>query len=63
MKTEKSYAVIQGDDGEKFCKTVSALMNQGYEPTGGVAVAIRGTSIGFFQALVRTTVSDGEESA
>jgi hypothetical protein len=57
MKTEKSYAVIQGDDGEKFCKTVSALMEQGYEPVGGVAVAVRGTSVGFFQALVRIVVS------
>ena len=51
-----NYAVVQGNgnnDGEEFCKIVTKLMQQGYEPMGGVAVATLGSNVGFFQALIK----------
>lgn len=46
------YRLITGTDDAQFCARVSALLEQGYELQGPSGLAIDGTTVRVWQALV-----------
>lgn len=48
------YRVVKGTDYQTFLKTVQSMIDEGWQPQGGVAVRTRSDdSVEHYQAMVR----------
>ena len=49
-----SYIIVEGNDGEDFCKRVSELLKTGYTCAGGICITNAGRLMqGYAQAMVK----------
>ena len=55
------YMVVSDVHPERLNDNVNALINDGYEPLGGVAVAVVGGQIQVFQAMTKYGSRPGED--